>query len=242
MNNPECSGIVNAPRIGITTYGIDQQGSYTLPAEYVSATRRAGGIPVLIPPGETRCDLLCEHLDAIILAGGGDLDPATYGGQQHPSVYMVDAHRDTMEIAIARRVIESRLPTLAICRGAQVVNIALGGTLHEHLPDLFGEEVQHRLPPREPTPHRVIVQADSALGRLLGKTEFEAASWHHQAINEIGSQLRVVAHAPDGVVEALEMPSHRWLFAVQWHPEITADTDPIQQRLFDSLVAAAQQK
>ncbi len=225
--------------IGITTYGVDEKGSYTLPEEYVSAVRRAGGLPVLIPPGEEQCQELCQHLDAMVLAGGGDIDPATYGGSQHSDVYMTDADRDKMEVAIARQVIDLRIPTLAICRGAQVVNVLLGGTLHVHVPDVFGEQVQHRLPPREPILHHVEVETDSRLGRLLGVAEFEAASWHHQAIDKVGSGLRVVAHAPDGVIEAVELPDHPWLFAVQWHPEITAAKDPLQQRLFDRLVDAA---
>jgi putative glutamine amidotransferase len=233
---------LQAPRIGITTYGMDEQGSYTLPAEYVAATRRAGGIPLLIPPGEMQYEVLCEQLDAVILAGGGDIDPAMYGGKEHSSIYMVDAERDRMELAITQRLLDMKLPMLAICRGAQMVNIALGGTLHEHLPEVFGEEIQHRLPPREPTSHRVTVTSDSALCRLLGESEFKSASWHHQSMNKIGDQLCVVASASDGVVEALEMPGHPWLFAVQWHPEITAAHDPIQQRLFDELVKAANRK
>jgi len=225
--------------IGITTYGVDEKGSYTLPADYVGAIRRAGGLPVLIPPGEGQCEALCQHLDAMVLTGGGDIDPGLYGGSQHPTVYMTNADRDEMEIAIARQVIDSQIPTLAICRGAQVVNVVLGGTLYAHVPDVFGEHVQHRLPPREPTPHRVAVETDSKLGGLLGVCEFEAASWHHQAIDKVGAGLRVVAHAPDGVVEAVELPDHPWLFGVQWHPELTAAKDPIQQRLFDRLVDAA---
>jgi putative glutamine amidotransferase len=205
----------------------------------VSATRRAGGVPVLIPPGESNHESLYGRLDAMILTGGGDIHPNRYGGQAHSTIYMTDADRDEMEIAIVRQVIELQIPTLAICRGAQVVNVALGGTLHPHIPDVYGELVQHRLPPREPTLHRVQVDANSALGGLLGVAEFEAASWHHQSIDEVGSNLQVVARASDGVVEAIEMRSHPWLVAVQWHPELTAATDPVQQRLFDALVDAS---
>ncbi len=233
---------LNSLLIGITSYGIDEQGSYTLPAEYVTATRRAGGVPVLIPPGETHHESLYGRLDAVILTGGGDLHPDTYGGPAHSTIYMTDADRDKMEIAITQRVIDLQIPTLAICRGAQVINVALGGTLHAHIPDVFGEVVRHRLPPREPTLHGVEVDANSALHDLLGATEFEAASWHHQAIDDLGSDLQVVARASDGVIEAIEMPSHPWLFAVQWHPELTAAKDPIQQNLFDALIDASRAK
>lgn len=230
------------PVIGITTYGLDDDSNYTLPAQYISATRRAGGIPVLIPAGETQFELLYDRLDAVILAGGGDIDPTAYGGSQHPQIYMVDAERDRMEIGLATQLIERRIPTLAICRGAQIVNIALGGSLYEHLPDEFGDEVHHRLPPREPTSHGVNVQPDSQLATILGCDLLESASWHHQSIKAVGTQLRVVARASDGVVEAVEMPGHPWMIAVQWHPELTAERDHTQQRLFDALVEAARRR
>ena len=127
-----------APLIGITTYGVDQAGNYSLPEPYIAATRRAGGMPVLIAPGETQLEELLTRLDGLILAGGGDIDPATYGGQPHSAVYMVDPERDATEVALAKAVVQSGLPTLASCRGAQIVNVALGGTLYEHIPDVFG--------------------------------------------------------------------------------------------------------
>ena len=149
---------------------------------------------------------------------------------------MVDAERDSSELELARAVFEAELPTLAICRGTQVINIALGGTLFPHLPDVVGEKVKHRLPPREPTEHAVSVKADSRLARIMGETEVVTASWHHQAIRDVAPRLEVTAHAPDGTIEAVEMPGHRWLIAVQWHPELTAARDVHQQRLFDQLV------
>ncbi len=119
---------------------------------------------------------------------------------------------------------------------AQIVAVAEGGTLHEHIPDAYGEALLHRLPPREPTAHEVRVAADSRLAGMLGQTSCATASWHHQAVKTLPASLRIVAHAPDGVVEAFEMSAHRWLFGVQWHPELTAHEDPAQQRLFDVLV------
>ena len=227
------------PLIGLSTYGCDDSGRYSLPAEYVSAVRRAGGMPVLIPPGENHVAELIGRMDAVILAGGGDIDPYAYGGQPHETVYNVDPARDQLEIDLARRLVQQDKPTLAICRGAQILNVALGGTLHTHLPDVFGEQVMHRLPPRIPTPHDVEVEPDSRLAAILGQTSLAPMSWHHQGICQLACGLRVVSRAPDGVVEAVEMPEHRWLVAVQWHPEMTAVTDPVQQQLFNALVAAA---
>ena len=230
-----------APIIGITTYGEDDNGSYTLPREYVDSVRRAGGVALLLPPGESALHVVQGRLDGLILAGGGDIDPSVYGGDHHESVYMVDADRDRMEIRLAQLAIERQIPTLAICRGAQIVAVAEGGTLYEHIPDVYGEELLHRLPPREPTAHEVRVVHDSRLAGILGQTSCATASWHHQALKTVPATLRIVAHAPDGVMEAFEMCAHHWLFGVQWHPELTADKDPAQQRLFDALVQVSRQ-
>jgi len=227
------------PLIGITTYGQDEKNNFPLPREYVDAVRRAGGIPLLIPPGEQRTLELLSQLDGFILAGGGDIDPNLYGGGQHETVYMVDAQRDASELELARAVIEAEMPTLAICRGTQLINIALGGTLFLHLPDVVGEEILHRLPPREPVEHLVTVDGNSRLAKIMGETSVATASWHHQAIRDVATDLKVIARAPDGTIEAVEMPDNRWLTAVQWHPELTASRDVHQQRLFDHLVAEA---
>jgi putative glutamine amidotransferase len=224
------------PFIGITTYGQNEESQFPLPREYVDAVRRAGGIPLLLPPGETEVDDLLARIDGLILAGGGDLDPGHYDGADHPEVYMVDNERDDDELLLAGRAIDSGMSTFGICRGAQVINVVLGGTLHEHLPDVVGENVVHRLPPRKPTEHAVTVETASRLGGLLGETEFVSASWHHQAIDRVATCLKVVAQAPDGTIEAVEQPDHPWLIGVQWHPELTAATDPAQQRLFDEFV------
>ena len=227
-----------APVIGITTYGRDDKGRYTLPSEYVAAVQRAGAVPVLIPPLPELAQRYLELVDGIVLAGGGDLDPAHYGGDRHETIYSVDAQRDALELSLARLIVERRQPMLAICRGMQVLNVALGGSLIEHLPAVVGEDVLHRKPPREPVPHAVRVKAGSQLARIAGAVEFAPMSWHHQAIRQPAPGLEVVATAPDGTIEAVELPAHPWLIAVQWHPELTAATDPAQQRLFDALVNA----
>jgi putative glutamine amidotransferase len=226
------------PVIGITTYGRDERGRYTLPAEYVAAVERAGATPVLLPPVPSQARHYLELVDGVVLAGGGDLDPAHYGGSGHETNYSVDAQRDALELALARRIVERRQPTLAICRGMQVLNVALGGTLIEHLPAVVGEQVLHRKASREPTPHPVSVKPGSRLAAIAGVTDFAPMSWHHQAIRQLAPGLEVVASAADGTIEAVEMPAHPWLVAVQWHPELTAGREPAQQRLFDALVEA----
>ncbi|MFP6737586.1 MAG: gamma-glutamyl-gamma-aminobutyrate hydrolase family protein [Planctomycetota bacterium] len=225
--------------IGIPTYGRNDDGHFFLPSEYVESVRRSGACPILLPPGEEHLDHWFELIDGILFPGGGDIEPARYGGGEHEMIYMVNPERDTMEFALLDRVLESGLPTLGICRGTQLLNVALGGTLFDHLPDHVGGEITHRLPPREPTPHPVQVEEGSGLAEILGETGFTAESWHHQAIRDVAPGLTVVARAPDGTIEAVEKTDHPWLYAVQWHPELTAAEDPIQQRLFNTLAEAA---
>jgi putative glutamine amidotransferase len=230
----------HAPVIGITTYPRDPAtGHYTLPSEYVSAVQRAGALPLLIPPGSENPERYLDLIDGLVLAGGGDVDPKTYGADPHQLLYNLDTTRDTLELVLARAVIERGVPTLGVCRGAQVVNIALGGTLIQHLPDVVGESVLHRSPPREPVPHAVSIKADSRLAAIVGELAPSPMSWHHQAIGVVAAGLDVVATAPDGTIEAVELRAHPWLIAVQWHPELTAAIDPGQQNLFDALAAAA---
>ncbi|HVS02873.1 MAG TPA: gamma-glutamyl-gamma-aminobutyrate hydrolase family protein [Thermoanaerobaculia bacterium] len=228
------------PLIGITTYG-REDGRYGLPAEYVDAVRRAGGVALLLPPGDERVDELLDRLDGFVLTGGGDLDPACYGCAPHAATDRVDRQRDASELALARAIAERRLPALAICRGCQVLNVALGGTLHQHLPEVVGEGLAHRRAAAgdEHPRHPVAVEPGSHLASAMAATRPEAVSWHHQAPDRVAPSLRVVARAADGTVEALELPGHPALLAVQWHPELTAAEDASQQRLFDALVTAA---
>ena len=230
---------MTAPLIGITTYAPDRSGAFSLPAQYVDAVRRAGGAAVLLPPGETRPDEIMARIDGLILAGGGDIDPSQYGGAAHETNYMVDGSRDTMELVLAREALERHLPTLAICRGSQIVNIALGSTLTQHIPDVYGEGTLHRLPPREPVLHEVEVSRRARVGEIMGRTRVHPMSWHHQAVDRMGEGVEIVARAPDSVPEAFEVRGKENLVAVQWHPELTADRDPTQQRLFDWLVKMA---
>jgi len=224
------------PLIGITTYAENRSGSYTLPAEYVKSVRRAGGAGILLPPGETNLVDVLRRIDGLVLAGGGDIDPVRYGGPVHETNYMVDERRDEMELTLAKFAMEIDMPTLAICRGCQIVNIALGATLLPHIPDVYGEKVKHRLPPREPVAHAVQVNENSRLARVMGSARVSPMSWHHQAVDQTGTGVDIIARAPDNVPEAFEIAGKENLIAVQWHPELTAETDPTQQRLFDWLV------
>jgi putative glutamine amidotransferase len=230
------------PLIGLTTYGRSADNRYALPAEYVDAVRRAGGVPLLLAPGEDRCDSLLQVVDAFILTGGGDIDPSRYGGLRHETNYGIDLERDVFELELARHIVLTGLPTLGICRGAQILNVAHGGTLIEHIPEEVGDAILHRAPPREPIPHTIKLTPGSLLHQVLGSNEFEVTSWHHQAPRKVAERFEVVATASDGIVEAIEMREHPWLIAVQWHPELTAASDPLQQRLFDTLVDAAKKK
>lgn len=229
-----------SPLIGITTYGQNDERHFTLPREYVDSVRRAGGIPLLISPGETAFGHLLSELDGIIFAGGGDIGPACYESGGHDSIYMVDEERDTTEIDFARAAVDCKLPTLGICRGMQLLNVVFGGTLLEHLPDVVGETVVHRLPPREPTEHDVEVAGNSKLAAIVGGGRFSSVSWHHQAVNRVADRFDIVARADDGIIEAIESPGDSWLIGVQWHPELSAANDARQQRLFDAFIVASQ--
>lgn len=227
------------PLIGITTYGRNHEDEFTLPAVYVEAVRRAGGIPLLIAPGETQLDELLDALDGLILSGGGDLDPAHYHSAGHPTIYMIDAERDATELELARRVVNDGAPTLCICRGLQVLNVALGGTLIEHLPDVVSGTLQHRHEPDKPTAHAFTILPATHLAALIDSGEIHGVSWHHQAIRTVAPGLVISAQAEDGIIEGVEYPDHPWLIATQWHPEMSAATDDRQQLLFDEFVATA---
>lgn len=227
-----------SPIVGITTKGPDRKGQYKLSARYVASVRRAGGVPVMLPADEKRLLALVRRLDALIFSGGGDVDPALYGGVRHEAVYGVNRERDAFEISLLKEAIGRGMPVLGICRGCQLINVALGGTLVEHLPE-GGGGVQHRTSESEWARHPVA--AKGRLAQMMQSERVEPVSFHHQAVREPAPGLEVVARAPDGVIEALEMPAHPWLFAVQWHPEITAADEPSQQRIFDGLVTAAKE-
>jgi putative glutamine amidotransferase len=223
--------------VGISSYArAGQPPSFSIPTGYVDAVRRAGAVPIVFPPGEPDPGRLLETVSALIVSGGGDINPNAYGGRQHETVYSVCEERDAFEFALTRAALaDTRVPMLCICRGLQVLNVVCGGTLHVHLPEHYGERVAHRLPPRDTSMHAVQIDPDSRLARILGRTETQVRSWHHQAIDRIGDGLRAVAWAEDGVIEAVEHVEHPWCIGVQWHPEMQLD-DARQQAVFRALI------
>ena len=211
---------------------------------YIDAIYASGGLPLVLPsdaPPEEAAYLL-ERVDGLLLTGGGDIDPARYGGQPHAQVYGVKPARDALEIALVEAAVARGVPFLGICRGIQVLNVALGGTLYEDLASQYPNALRHRTDPvRERTllVHGIKAEKESRLVRLLGETEFEVNSLHHQGIRDVAPGLKVTAHAPDGLVEAVELPDHPFGLAVQWHPEWLYQEHPLHQALFCGLVGAA---
>jgi putative glutamine amidotransferase len=228
------------PLVGLTIgpeHPATEPSYLRLRTTYTRAVEAAGGLPVLIPPLEDSAALyeLLERLDAIVFPGGLDVDPAEYGELPHPRTE-VNAALDRLEFAVARWAARSQVPTLAICRGQQLVNVALGGSLIQHIED-------HSQPgARSNLHHSIDVAGGSRLADILGATRVEVNSHHHQAVARLGNGLTAVAWAPDGTIEGLESDSHPWLMAVQFHPEDLVGFHAPSQRLFGALVEAAKGK
>jgi putative glutamine amidotransferase len=222
--------------VGVTSYtpAVTAQRAYALPCDYVDSLRAAGTDVVLLTDGVP--DVLLQRLDAVVLSGGGDIEPARYGGDGHDAIYMVDPRRDEFEIAVTRSALAHGVPLLAICRGMQILNVTLGGSLVAHVPDRWGDAVVHRAPPREPIKHEVVVNAGTRLADIVGEGPLEVVSWHHQAIDRVADGLHVVARSCDGVPEAVETLGSGWTIGVQWHPELNARDNPRQAALFRELV------
>jgi putative glutamine amidotransferase len=215
-------------------------GGYGVPGPYLDGLRRAGARSLLMPPGEPGDPVeLLARFDGLLLVGGGDVDPATYGETGDDHVYGVEPDRDALELAVVHAADATALPTLCICRGFQVMNVAFGGTLHPHLPDLEGT-IEHGVPVAdEHTMHDVKVEDGSRLGAAIGADVVPCSSHHHQGVGRVGEGLRATAWSEDGLVEGLERLDGGWFVGVQWHPEDTAATDPRQQALFDTFVDRA---
>jgi len=217
-----------------------------VPVGYLEALRRAGGIEAVVMTEALDDDMveqIVDGCDGLLLLGGGDLDPTTYGADgSHGRVYGVDEPRDTSELALTRAAVARGMPVLAVCRGHQVLNVAFGGTLDQHIPDRDGV-TEHGRPgvAGGALEHEVEVEGDTRLAAALGTRRAIVSCHHHQAVDVPGDGLRVVACAADGVVEATELADRDgpWVVSVQWHPEDTAAADPAQQGLFDALVREA---
>lgn len=229
---------VTVPLIGITTYGRNRRNAYFLMAEYLEAVRHAGGVPVLLAPGEARIEVLLHRLDGLILAGGGDIAPKRFGRESHPAVAQVDPERDEFEFRLARLWLETPKPVLGICRGMQLLAILAGGDLILDIPTQYPAAMEHR---RENVPfieHVVKIVPDSRLYGTVEQARVPVASLHHQAVAHTGDGWRITAKAPDGIIEAMERADHPWAVAVQWHPELMPD-HPAHQALFREFVKAA---
>jgi len=232
------------PLIGITTTQIVQPPA-PLPLSgvseaYIRAVRQAGGIPLLIPsglnPGEAQA--LRARLDGILFTGGGDIDPVLFNGEPHERVYGIIPERDQAELELVRLAAESRWPFMGICRGIQVINVALGGTLYTHIDGQLPGAIKHDYTERPLVVHSVEVQPGTSLARILGKTAIQTNSLHHQGLAQVAPSLSVLGRAPDGLVEAVELPGNPFGLAVQWHPEWLQDMEEMRH-LFEAFVQAA---
>jgi putative glutamine amidotransferase len=220
--------------------GEPPQHEMALGMPYVRALARAGAIPVVLPPldAEALPDLIAS-LAGVCLSGGPDLDPSAYGAAPSADLGPTEPGLDVFELEVARLADAAQLPIFGICRGCQALNVARGGTLHQHLPAVTDGSVDHRqtAPGWEET-HAVRVDPHSRLASILGGVELRANSFHHQAVERLGGRLRAVAWAPDGTIEGIEAAGERLVLGVQWHAE-TLDRGGPHHRLFEALVAAA---
>ena len=227
------------PVIGITVDYNNERTQYLCPYSYTAAVEKAGGLPLMLP---YRCDLslipqYADLIDGMLFSGGHDIDPCCYGEQWHPKVTPIDPLREKFERALLSEVERRRIPTLGICLGSQLINTHRGGSLIQFLPEYERDSpIEHRRIDADHWPrHAVLLDPESSLCQLLGKRELVANSSHKQAMNRIGRGLRVIARAPDGVVEAVEDPNYPLMLAVQWHPERLHD-EPDHLALFKLLV------
>jgi putative glutamine amidotransferase len=229
---------VAKPVVGITTYVTPAKWGYweleaaLVPADYVRAVERAEGRPLLVPPSTVGIEETLDALDGILFSGGSDLDPSLYGQEAHPDTFAIVAERDHAELALLEAALTRDMPVLAVCRGSQVLNVARGGDLVQHLPDIVGDE-RHKQTPGTFADHGVRLDARSRVGALLGERA-PVKSHHHQGFGRLGKDLTAVAWADDGTPEAVEDPSRRFAVGVLWHPEAGDDA-----RLFDEFVRQA---
>lgn len=236
------------PLIGVTTSSrVNPNSGWMYNVAYVGimqAVADAGGLPVLIPVCVTEPVLLgiYRRLDGLLLPGGGDIDPRYYGAQPHPRTGTPDDARDAAELQLARWAVNDDLPVFGICRGHQVFNVALGGTLIQDIPSQLQSSLVHDMPkpaPRSAIAHEVEIAGDSRLARILEATRLPVNSLHHQSIERPAASLVVTACSPDGVIEATELPDRRFALTVQWHPEDLYQNDVAMKRLFGAFVEAA---
>ncbi len=237
------------PIIGITSRQpfIETSGgrlrAHVVNEVYTAAVIRSGGTPILLPPVDPdEAPRLLDRLDGLVLSGGGDIDPRLYQGKYHDDMYMIDDSRDLFEFALVKEAQSRKMPALAICRGLQVVNVALGGSLIEDIPSEIGSTDHAVRGPGVVDCHQTVtIAAGTLVAEAIGSTKVCVNSIHHQAVRKVASGLRAAGTTPDGVVEVLDPEDHTWpLLAVQWHPEYLAvKDDPSSLALFGALVENA---
>jgi putative glutamine amidotransferase len=234
------------PLIGLTTTRMPNPAgrpAFGLNEPYVQSVINAGGIPVLIPmdlPNDD-LDVLLDGLDGILFTGGYDVDPHLYGSKPQPKDEGVDIGRDRLEIHLTSRLIVSSKPFLGICRGCQLINVAMGGSLYQHLPEQLPGAIQHdnHDQPRDYLAHSVTIDRGSTLAKVLASEQTLVNSLHHQGVRQLASGLQATAISPDGLVEAFELPGHPFALAVQWHPEELQEHE-VMRKLFLAFIQACQ--
>jgi putative glutamine amidotransferase len=207
---------------------------------YPRSLERNGAIPVVLPPMDLdHVDALLDRLGALMISGGPDVHPSSYGEDPHPSLGPTEPDLDAFELELLRRADERGMPILGICRGEQLLNVSRGGTLLQDIPDAIGSDVDHRqeLPGRIPT-HAIVLASGTRLEGVMGRQDHEVNSFHHQAVRDLGRGLRATAWAPDGVIEAIEAPDRDFAMGVQWHAESLAEREDMAG-MFSAFVAAA---
>ncbi|MHB8243082.1 MAG: gamma-glutamyl-gamma-aminobutyrate hydrolase family protein [Solirubrobacteraceae bacterium] len=221
-------------------HGEPTQTEMTLGLAYMRAVERAGGLPVALAPlGTDSVEQLLDHLAGLLITGGPDLDPSCYGAERHSELGPTDSGVDAFEIALCKHGDARAMPMLGICRGAQVLNVSRQGTLHQHVPDVYGTVLQHRQSePGDQSTHEVRLASDSRLAEIVGAGPLPVNSFHHQAIERLGTGLRPVAWSQDELIEAVEDVDGRYVLGVQWHAETLVER-PEQLALFERLVEAA---
>ncbi|MCI0442105.1 gamma-glutamyl-gamma-aminobutyrate hydrolase family protein [bacterium] len=231
------------PLIGITA-GNDPRtpGQYVIRWDYVRSIEQAGGIPVILAPsGAALHSRLTTRLDGVLLTGGVDIEPSVYGESFHPSVTRTSPERDEFEFKLIKTALQQKMPILAICRGLQVLNVAMGGSLVQDIPTMIGSEISHDDSKRQrhELAHQVTLKTESRLYEILKTGKLWVNSFHHQSAKTLGHDLIPVAWADDGVIEALELPNSHFVVGIQWHPESFWNQDGTFLALFESFTAAA---
>jgi putative glutamine amidotransferase len=237
MENPQVAVVAYHLRPGRVSFW--NVGGYGVPENYIDSVRRAGGRPALLLPGDdTPVGEMLEPVDALLLVGGGDVEPSRYGREPHTEIYGLEPDRDGFEIALLRDADRRGMPTLAICRGMQVMNVAFGGTLIQHLPD-HPEYLEHGTPTgQDLARHDVKLAPGSQIAEAAGAEVLSCSTHHHQGVDRVGDGVSAAGWSEDGLVEAVEREGG-WMLGVQWHPEDDAERDPAHQAVFDALIARA---